>query len=193
MAWIVGCENADDEPGPARPFSVGKEVWRTMNNKDDNSLWESGLRRRLDVAEKARLEAFLQDHPDADAAADLSLNAAMRRLPNRPVATNFTHRVLEAVFREPLSRTPVLSLGRRWRFFAWWPKPVWVPLVVGVLLLSCQQYQSHSRRETAQSVARVSHATAWVSVDVLQNFDAINRLGHPVPVDEVLLAALALK
>jgi len=164
-----------------------------MNDKDDNSLWEAGLRRQLDVEEKARLEAFLEDHPATDAAADLCLNAAMRRLPNLPVSSNFSHRVLEAISREPLARTPALSLGRRWRFLEWLPKPVWVPLVAGAMLLSCQQYQSHSRRQTAQSVARVSHATAWVSVEVLRNFDAINRLGRPVPVDEELLAALPLK
>jgi hypothetical protein len=161
-----------------------------MNSKDNNSLWEAGLRRKLDAGEKARLQAFLADHPTNEAIEDLCLNAAMRRLPSLPVSTNFSHRVLEAVSREPLAKRTVLSVGGRWRFIDWLPKPAWIPLVVGVVLLSCQQYQSHSRRETAQSVAQLSHATAWVSVEALQNFDAINRLGRPVPVDEALLAAL---
>jgi hypothetical protein len=114
----------------------------------------------------------------------------MRRLENLPVSTNFSHRVMEAISREPAAKVRVPAIRGRWRLIDWLPKPVWIPLVVGIVFLSCQQYQSHSRRETAQSVAQLSHATSLVSVEVLQNFDAINRLGRTVPVDEALMAAL---
>ena len=162
-----------------------------MNSKDNNSLWEAGLRRELAVEERARLQALVKDHGAPNLDDDLNLNAILRRLPNHPVPTNFTQCVLDSIARESVIAKRGRSDWRRWFLGGWLPKPALAPVVLGVLLYSYFAYQSHARLQIAQCVAQVSQAAAWMNMDAWQDFDAINRLGEEsVPVDEVLLAAL---
>ena len=74
-------------------------------------LRESSWRRKLTEAEQAELRAYLAAHPDARADWEMesALNAALTRLPDAPVPSNFTARVLQAVEREAV-RPPGLEL-----------------------------------------------------------------------------------
>ncbi len=72
------------------------------NDPTYNRLRELSWRRKLTGAEEAELRAWLAAHPDAQAdwEAEAGLNAALGRLPDAPVPSNFTARVLQAVERE---------------------------------------------------------------------------------------------
>jgi hypothetical protein len=162
-----------------------------MHSEDDNLLWEAGLRRKLSTEEQARLQAAMRDAVAADAAEDLALNAALRELPQVPVSSNFTHRVMEAIAQAPTPCQPEPSFGSRFWRGQWLPKPVWAVLLIGAVVFAGQQYRTHNLEVTAQSVAKISHAASVMTVDVLKDFEAINRFSRvTTPVDEELFAAL---
>ena len=91
-----------------------------------NHLRELSWRRKLTGAEEAELRAWLAAHPEAQAdwEAEAGLNAALGRLPDVPVPSNFTARVLQAAEREAAAelRRP----GWKWRV---WPRLRWLPKV----------------------------------------------------------------
>lgn len=163
-----------------------------MDSEDNNILWEAGLRRELSEEERTRLEASFQGETKSGCAEDLALNAILRRVPNLPVSSNFTHRVLESVSQPSHAKRLATPIWRTFLGGKWLPKPVWISmLIVGAVLLGGHQYQRENRRQTAQSVAKISHVEELLSVDVLKDFEAINRFGRATaPVDEELFAAL---
>src|ERR1035441_868191 len=84
-----------------------------------NRLLELSWRRKLTDAEEAQLRALLESRPEAQADwdAEATLNAVLGRLPDAPVPSNFTARVLQTVEREAAAE---LRQGeRKWQF---WPR-----------------------------------------------------------------------
>ncbi len=67
-----------------------------MNDPLFNKLREASWRRPLTASEEAELRAWLAAHPEARAEweSDTALNDLLSRVPNAPVPTNFTTRVL---------------------------------------------------------------------------------------------------
>jgi hypothetical protein len=60
-----------------------------------------------------------------------------------------------------------------------------------VVWLTSFEYRRHARLELARSLAAVSHEAVVPSPDILNDFDAINRLSQVPPmVDNDLLVAL---
>ena len=114
------------------------------------------------------------------------LRGLLSRLPDAPVASNFTARVMQAV---ELEESRAL---RQWSVSAWnWrailPRFAVAAVVVIAAGLAFQQYQSAARREQlTRNVAQF--ASAMPSVEALQNFDAIRRMSQPAHADEGLLA-----
>jgi anti-sigma-K factor RskA len=109
----------------------------------------------------------------------------LSRLPDTPVASNFTSRVMRAIELEEAARS------REKHFFGWnWrallPRAAVAALVV-VSVLAFYQQETYSRRaELARSVAQL--AAASPGVEALQNFDAIRRMSQPAHADTELLA-----
>ena len=169
-----------------------------MNDAEFNRLLGNATRRNLSADEAARLQACFQEDPSAKAAweEEMALSQLLQELPDAPLATNFTTRVLQTVERE--ARRP------RWRapkIFRWSaprrPAPQIAGALLAVILLAVGywQYQSLQRRKMADSLARVANNLVTVSdvtslppVEIWRDFDAINRL--PPPADEQLLTAL---
>src|ERR1035441_8301460 len=91
-----------------------------------NRLRELSWRRKLTNAEEAQLRALLAAHPEAQADWDTeaSLNAALGRLPDVPVTSNFTARVLQQVERE--AATELRQGEPKWQF---WRRLRWLPKV----------------------------------------------------------------
>ncbi len=163
-----------------------------MNASRIQELREALWRRPLTAEEQEQIRGWLEAHPEAraDWATELALGERLQRLADVPVASNFTRRVLEAVDREA---TAPITPGRR---------PFWVrlPLVVrlgatamvlaalGVLFL--HQRNTHLRAELARSVAVASEVAAVPGVEVLADFEVIQRLGESAPMDEELFATL---
>src|SRR5262245_27418143 len=85
-----------------------------MNDPLEKKLREISWRRKLSPAEEAELRAWLATHPDAEAEwkAEAGLNEILERLPNAPVPTNFTARVLEAIEREEAAE----ARRREWKW-----------------------------------------------------------------------------
>ncbi|HUB86331.1 MAG TPA: hypothetical protein VMB22_00450 [Verrucomicrobiae bacterium] len=111
----------------------------------------------------------------------------LSRLPDAPVPSNFTTRVMQAVELEEARRP------RRWDFILNWrtflPRAAAVAAVVLFAGLAVQHYELDARRaELAQNVAVV--AERMPSVDALKNFDAIQRMSQPAQPDNELLALL---
>jgi anti-sigma factor RsiW len=153
-------------------------------------LRELSWRRRLTGPEEAELRAWLTAHPEAQAdwEAEAGLNASLSRLPDVPVASNFTARVLQAVEREAAP-----ELRRRdgrwliWPWRRWLPRVAFAVVIVGAGFVSYQKVDAANRRKLAESVAVVSAVSSLPSPDILKDFDAIQALNSTPPPDEELL------
>jgi hypothetical protein len=158
-----------------------------------NHLREVSWRRELSSAEEAELRNWLAAHPEAQAdwQAEAGLNAGLGRLPDAPVPSNFTARVLQAVEREAVAelRRPQ-GKWLTWLWLRWLPKAAFAAIIVGVGLLSFHQVQAAHRKRLVESVAAVSAVSSLPGSDILSDFDAIRALNPPPAPDEQLLAVL---
>ena len=158
-----------------------------------NHLCELSWRRKLTDAEQAQLRAWLAAHAEAqtDWEAEAGLNAALSRLPDVPVPSNFTARAVQAAEREAAAE--LRRSGWKW---AVWPRLRWLPRValtasaVSAVLVSCLVVQDAQRRRLGVSVAVVSTVSALPGPDILKDFDAIRASNPIVVADDTLLAVL---
>ena len=116
------------------------------------------------------------------------LRKLLSRLPDTPVASNFTARVMQAVDLEESRRS------RRWNFIFNWhaflPRAAVATAAILFAGLVLQQHElSVHRAAFAKNVALVAE-TPMPSVDALKNFDAIRRMSQPARADDELLALL---
>ena len=116
------------------------------------------------------------------------LRELLSRLPDAPVASNFTARVMQAVDLEETRRT------RKWDFIFNWhtflPRAAVATAVILFAGLVLQQHELNAHRAAfAKNVALVAE-TPIPSVDALKNFDAIRRMSQPARADDELLALL---
>lgn len=165
-----------------------------MNEAEYHQLLELGWRQKLSAEDEARLQSYLAEHPEvqADAEADATLSQLLRQLPDPPVASNFTACVVQAVDSETLS--PARPCLRDW--FKGWkvhlaPRVAWVALMLALLFVAQQWYRSLAQHKMAQGLVVFSQAAALPGPKLMQDFDAIQGLGHlPPVVDEELWVAL---
>ena len=89
-----------------------------------NHLRELSWRRKLTGAEEAQLRVWLAAHPGAQADWDTEagLNSALGRLPDVPVPSNFTARVLQEV--QSGAAAELRLDERKWQF---WRRRRWLP------------------------------------------------------------------
>ncbi len=159
--------------------------------KDDaflSKLRESGWRRKLTEVELAELRARLAADPGirADWELETALNAALARLPDAPVPSNFTARVLEAVEREE-----VRPRGRNWNWRVLVPRIAFATVLVAFTGLAVHHHEIYSRRiALVKSVAQVAGGQPVPSPEALENFDAIRRMSQPQHADDELLALM---
>lgn len=129
--------------------------------------------------------------PNPDPQSDARLDALLRRLPDVPVASNFTARVLQSVEREPTTSDPLLKIADWWMFRPAWR---WLPysaVVAAALLMGGYSYRFHTRTarvELAQNMAALAKVSPQLSVADLQDFNVICRLGQAP--DKDLLALM---
>jgi hypothetical protein len=142
------------------------------------SLW----RPRLSEAEREQLRA----RPELELEARLS--EALTRLPNPPVPSNFTARVLRAV---ELGEKQVSRQGTRWNWRSLLPR---VAFAAGLLLaagIGIHRHEVRSHRlALVRNVAEVAVSQPPPSLEALENLDAIRSLGASARADRELLAAL---
>jgi len=169
-----------------------------MRKEEKPDTLKAGLNRPLSAQEQAYWAAYLDQHPQeaSEIESELGLNRLLRELPDRPLSSNFTAQVMEAVRASSHSARPgwLADMDLSWlRPSLRWARPAIVSMLILSSVLAWWQYevQHRSREELARSVASVTEVTSVVPVDVLQDFDAIHRLSQaPMEVDVALLQAL---
>jgi anti-sigma factor RsiW len=165
-------------------------------NKDPffESWRETGWRRRLTPAEEERFAEWLAEHPDAqsECAAEANLNELLNALPNVPVPSNFTARVVQAAQCQSTAPTkeklsfPDEALAWCMR---WLPKTALAAVLLAAGLTSYLHIQATRRAEWAKSLTTLAQP-AMPSPEVLKDFDAIAALSSTPPADEELLKVM---
>src|SRR5689334_19645681 len=162
-----------------------------MNDPVYQRLREISWRRKLTDAEQAELRAWLAAHPEAraDAEVEAALNDALAKLPDAPVPSNFTARVLQAVEREAIqpARKPRDS-SWFWRVLV--PRTAVALLVVGAGLLSYERRVAAKRSVIKESLIAVTEVQSLPEPEFLEHFDEIRRLSATPPADRELLALM---
>jgi hypothetical protein len=153
-----------------------------MNNQSDNpreSLW----RRKLSAAEHAGL------HAQPELELEARLTEALAQIPDAPLPSNFSARVLAAVDLEESQGMRSRAWTLNWRLL--WPRVAVAAAVLIFAGVSFQRYEVNSHRVAlARNVAMLSVAQPPPSMEALNNFDAIQRMSQSGHADGELLAAL---
>ena len=169
-------------------FLIKSEIMK--DNELHSKLRESSWRRKLTEAELAGLRAYLAANPDARADWEMesALNAALTRLPDAPVPSNFTARVLQAVEREEARPT---GWSWRWNWHTLVPRAAFAAAMIAFAGLALHQHEIYSQRVVlARSVAFVTGRQPAPSLEALENFDPIRRMSQPQHADDELLALM---
>jgi negative regulator of sigma E activity len=153
-----------------------------MKQQPEN-LRESLWRRKLSAAERAGLRA----QPELELEA--TLTDALAKIPDAPVPSNFTVRVLAAIELEEAQAERSHGWTLNWR--ALWPRVAVAAAVLIFAGVSIQRYETSSHRTAlAKNVVLLAASQPQPSVDALENLDAIQRMSQSARADGDLLAAL---
>ncbi len=150
-----------------------------MNESEYQSLIEASWRRPLTAGEQAAVDRWLAAHPERQQDWELeeSLNDTLARLPDAPLASNFTSQIMLAIESEQAAarRKPgTFDFLTRWlRVPA--PKLAWALGLVAVGWFGLYQHQSGVRHDLAKGIAVMANVTAISDPNVLEDFDAIER------------------
>jgi len=161
-----------------------------MSDPSNDKLREAGWRRPLTATEQAELNAWLAAHPEAraDWQAEQRLTQALASLPDVPVSTNFTARVLQAV---DASTRPRRRSTLDWALRVLLPRAIaGAAVVLGTGLVTYHEALAAKRMKLAQSVSTISEVTSLPGPDVLEDFDTIRQLNSAPRADEELLALM---
>jgi anti-sigma factor RsiW len=153
-------------------------------------LREISWRRPLTEAEQAELHAWLAAHPEAqaDAEADAALSQVLAKLPDAPMPSNFTARILQAIERDATAsgRVPAKTSAPWWRVLI--PRIAAATVVLGVGAIAYRHNQAVQRAEladTAKDFVSVAGAAPMSDLTVIEDFEAIRRMSQA---DDGLLA-----
>lgn len=153
---------------------------KNQPSDESESLW----RHKLSEVERAELRT----RPELELEARLS--DALGRVPDAPVPSNFTARVLNAI---ELEENRAARKGWNWKWRLLLPRLAVATAIVIVagIGIGVQHHETRLHRVAlAQNVAKVAVAQPPPSMDVLENLDAIQRMGESGHADGELLAAL---
>ena len=164
------------------------------NDPPENPAREFMWRRKLSASQETQLRTWLASHPEtqADLESEAALNEALDLLPDAPVASNFTSRVLQAIEVEPQQPQPTrlpawMALSP---FLRWLPRTAVAALVLGIALVSYQHLREAHRIQMARDAAVVSEVASLPNPKVLEDFEAIRAMSQAPPADEELLRLL---
>jgi hypothetical protein len=165
-----------------------------MNESQYEALVEASWRRPLTPDEQVQLDAWLATRPDARTGweTECALNQFLGRLPDAPVASNFTAQVLAALDRERVAAgraTSVLDRIKGW-FLRPGPRVAWALALVAAVWIGYSQHQSNVRADVTKGLSVLANMTTLSDPSVLQDFDAIRRLSQTAPSDDEELFAV---
>ncbi|HZL13664.1 MAG TPA: hypothetical protein VFC85_05925, partial [Verrucomicrobiae bacterium] len=152
-----------------------------------DELHELLWRQKLTEADWKKLRAL----PEISAKLELEsrLSEILAKIPDAPMASNFTARTMQVIEREDLCQSRKLLW--RWNWHALLPRAAVVAVAVGLAGFALHHHEiSRQRAELAKNVALVAATQPLPSVEALKNFDAIQRMSQPQHADEELIALL---
>jgi len=124
----------------------------------------------------------------ADSELEARLTRSLARLPDVPVPTNFTSRLMQTIELEESRRSPRRSFGWNWHVLL--PRVAVMAALVFVVGFTLRQHELAARRTAlARNVAMVAGSQPLPSLEALKNFDVIQRMSQP-RADEELLALM---
>ena len=151
-----------------------------MNEAEFRKLLTTSWQRPLSPAEEARLQTWLSTHPEARGLWDeeAALNHLLDQLPDTPISSNFTARLLEALDRESILPP------RTWlsRFFplTWrgrlLPRLAGATALLAVVLAGIHLYQENHRSKLVHDVRIVGNLAALPYTEFLSDYEAIRQL-----------------
>ena len=161
-------------------------------NDPFTKLLEASWQRELSPAEQAELRAWLAAHPEAraDWEADAALSRALDHLPDVPMPSNFTARVLQAVEMENAAARRQSKIKSPWVWRSLLPKTTLAAVFVVMGLMAFREARYQREQRFARSLKTVSAVAALPGPDILKDFDAIQQLSPTRPPDLELLALL---
>jgi hypothetical protein len=116
------------------------------------------------------------------------LRELLTRLPDAPVASNFTARVMQAVELEELRQ--LRKWGFNWNWHALLPRIAVASVVIVFGSVTFQHHERNIHRSAlAKNVALVAEAP-MPDVEALKNFDIIRRMSQPARPDNEILALM---
>lgn len=170
-----------------------------MNDTEFKQLIESSWRAKSNAADEARLHEHFALHPEARAAwaEETELTSLLSKVSAPAVSTNFTSLVMQRIDREEQKHrsNPFEFLNRHFFRFAIGRSVAFAVILLGVGVVTYQQYLVREREHVADSVARLSTAADIPSLDnsakIWRDFESINRMSKTSgEADLELLAAL---
>ena len=156
--------------------------------RKDELVWLSA-KRDLTPEDESRLESYFTANPQArgEWEEERALTRAVQALPDLPVSSNFTARVLQEVDLEEQTLARERERSVWWQRL--WPKLGWATAALLLTTLGIQ-YHTAQKQKIVVDLVRIS-GTQAPGPDVLQDFEVINRLRQAAaPSDEDLLVAL---
>jgi len=161
-------------------------------NPDPNyeRLREIGWRRPLTDAEQTELTRYLARRPEdqSDAEAEAALTQALAKLPDAPMPSNFTSRVLQTMERDTQAshRATRPAPSPWWRGFV--PRLAVASIILGITGFSYWRHQTVKQEElalAARNLVTVTGAGPMSDPAVLEDFEVIRQMSQA---DEGLLA-----
>jgi negative regulator of sigma E activity len=117
------------------------------------------------------------------------LRELLSRLPDAPVASNFTARVMQQIDLEAARSSRKWNFILKWRAFL--PRAAVAAVAIFFAGLAFHHHEIYSQHAAfAKNVALVAEAQPLPGVEALKNFDVIQRMGQPQRADEELLALM---
>jgi len=162
-----------------------------MNEFDYKMLLEKRWRHKLTAIEEASVREWLAQHPEskADWNLETQLSQALETLPDVPVPSNFTARVLQAIERD--AAAPVRSAsGRPWFLRVLLPRAAVAAVIFAVGLVTYREHTTAQRAALVQGVKVVSGVSSLPGPDILLNYDTISQMPASTGADPEIIALL---
>ncbi len=126
---------------------------------------------------------------EPDLELEIRLTERLRQIPDAPVASNFTARVLAVVEREESARAASWPRHLNWRVLL--PRVVATAAILVFTGTVWERYELRTQRSIlVKNIAQVTYSKQVPSLDAIYNFDVIQRMSQPVAADNELLALL---
>jgi hypothetical protein len=114
------------------------------------------------------------------------LRELLSRLPDAPLASNFTARVMQAIEAAEARRGRWGVMEWNWRIF--FPRITVTAAAAGIVAVAFYQHEHTIQRQMLVDSVVVVASQPMPSVEALKNFDAIQRMGQTARPDDELLA-----